>query len=274
MIIKKLFENSIYTSIGYINSKETVELYAMYLQQNAECIKNCKYIYICVNSDDILLFNQFAKTVFDIFPDAVVDKYSINRGHTVGTMDLDNACMKYASKLDCEYIIKTSLDIIYTNELLNIEVPNDVDFYYYNNIGASVTENKNIIDDIMNKQYFYPQTNFYIIRNKINCIYDNDYINKGYELYCIYKQGEETPWQTLSRINYVPFCCEQLLANKINELNMSTYLLTSKQTVIKLIDTINKYTIHDGSHKNITYSDLGGLCHIHYFNGLKVILVI
>ena len=194
--------------------------------------------------------------------------YSENLGHTFGTFDNDRKIFDYSKDKDYEYIWKFSNDIIAKSSIFDIEIDESKDFFYINNIGyaafAKRTKEK-LLSEIKDGSYFYPQTNYYIVKNKIHKWFPSyeemTDLKKQFDEKTEQKKTDIKPWKI------IPDCdCEYMLKKTIKENNLQPYHLLPDNQVENIINFIYTYKVGDGSHKNIMYQNLGDLCHYHVLN--------
>jgi len=192
---------------------------------------------------------------------------SENLGHTFGTFDNDRKIFDYSKDKDYEYIWKLSNDIIADASIFDVEIDESKDFFYINNIGYAAftdTTKKQLIANIKDQSYFYPQTNYYIIKNKVKNWYPSyeetiDLRNQFEE-----KQKDNpkiTPWEAIENCD-----CEHMLAKTVKENNLQPYHLLSDIETENIVNFVHQYRVGDGSHKNIAYNSIGNLCHYHVIN--------
>lgn len=248
MKIKDLIKDSVYCTIGYADEKH-LETLSAYIEQNKFLLEQFDEIKIFYNGDSDEncykaeeIWNKSLKTNTHNIQSLT------NRGHTFGTMDLDNMVINFSKKVNKKYIWKTSVDTVFFPQILNKNIP-EADFYYLQGIGYSGLS-------IYDKNYFFPQTNFYIIKNKI------DYLNDEKEIDEVYKLQQENPnkkpWELKQG-----FESETFLKRCIERNRLTKYHLIGDYQFLKLKSIIEKHKIHDSSHKNIIIGD-PGVCHLQW----------
>tara|TARA_B110000503_G_C7055255_1_gene374147 strand:+ start:50 stop:880 length:831 start_codon:yes stop_codon:yes gene_type:complete len=195
-----------------------------------------------------------------------------NLGHTFGIFDNDGKIFKYCEDKDYEYIWKFSADVLANESIFDIDIDESNDLFYINNIGYAALEEyggRNKLEDaVMSGNYFYPQTNYYLVKNKIKqwCpSYDETLaLKQEYED----KKKEDpsiTPWHAIQGCD-----CEHMLVKTTEVNNLKKQHLLNKDTLSRVLNLIENHEIYDGSHKNIVYESVGGLCHYHIMNGMAM----
>ena len=268
--LKSIVDTSCYATAGMVASEKDIELAESYILYNKEFIDKFPYVItsnnkLSVNTDDSLLakYNSLWK---DYFGDRVINlPAKENRGHTFGTMDIENAIFEYTKlhKDKIKWVWKFSFDIICNIEILEREVE-EADFYYINNIGYKyLADNKFDINEcirkIISKEYMYPQTPYYIIKNDIDELNDSIKYNTYYEQFIKRTDKNIKPWELM------PGCdCESFLNDCVIRNNYTSYNLLYDSEYKDLLNNVLKYKMVDGSLKNIMFSGLGNLCHFQY----------
>jgi hypothetical protein len=257
MLLKSLINKSIYGTNGYIGSLDTLNKLEQYIVHNLSILKEFKQIVVATNYSDIDLFRNSNKELWTkYFPDCVLIDSYINRGHSFGTVDLDNMLFDYCKENNEEWLCKSDNDIAFQEELLDKEI-NDADFYYLNSIGyGGMVKYDFDFDRIINED-FYPQTFFYFINiSKIDYINDKQYINETYEHIQTIENYNGKIWEYIQG-----WSCEDFLKQCVERNNLSKYCLISQEKYFILLEVIKNYNIHDCSHKNIM---IEGVCHLQY----------
>lgn len=261
MQIKDLIPNSIFCVIGYCNEKH-LEILEQYIEQNRFLLNKFKEILVVYNGD-----RKFWEKSLNIWNECLETEVrhssllKLNRGHTFGTMDLDNKCIELSKEnfYEYQYIFKSTIDIIFFPEFLQKEIP-EADFYYLNGIGYGGMQRYGFDYNRIIKEDFFPQTNFYIIKNEIDYLNNPKEIDEGYELQ---KQNpNKKPWELKQGLE-----SETFLKRCVERNNLTKHHLMSELGYRNLLSVIEKYTIHDSSHKNLIIDDVG-ICHLHYSNGV------
>lgn len=253
----KIINKSYYSSIGHIGKKEDLNILAQYINHNLPILKHFKgHIVVTNYSGDFQNENESLWKHY--FPNVVLIDLPINRGHSFGIADQENAIIDYCKKNNIDWICKTSHDVIFTNEILNIELP-DVDFYYMNGIGYGGLKQYDYDLDLAEKNDFYPQTNFYFINvSKIDYLYDKDYINETYDYIQSLENYNGRVWEYIEG-----WSCEDFLKKCVKRNNLSKYHLVSSETYRRLLKMVKYHKIHDCSHKNLL---IDGICHYQFPN--------
>lgn len=256
MKLKKIINKSYYGSVNYIGSIEDLGNTEQYLLYNISILKEFKNLIIATNySGDFRIEN--AKLWKKYFPGCILIDLDKNRGHSFGTADLDNAIIAYCQQHNIDWVCKTSQDVVFTPDILSINIEENKDFYYMNGIGYGGMKKYNFDLDIIAKEDFFPQTNFYFINTaKIDYLNDEGYLNETYKYIQGVKDYNGKIWEHIEG-----WSCERFLKNCIIRNKLSKYHLVPNEKYRILLETVKRLQIHDCSHKNIM---IEGICHFQY----------
>lgn len=258
MKLKQLVNKSYYASVGYVESLNSLEGLERYILYNYKVLKEFQNVIIATNYKDFntVLVEANKKLWEKYFTNPILIDLEINRGHSFGIADQENAIIDYCKSNNIDWLCKASHDIILESFILDKEIP-ESDFYYMNGIGYGGMEKYNFDLDIIAKEDFYPQTNFYFINvNKIDYLYDKDYVNKTYDYIQTIENYNNKVWEYIEG-----WTCEDFLKQCIERNNLSKHHLISSHFYRKLLETIKNIKIHDCSHKNIM---IEGVCHYQF----------
>jgi len=255
MILKQLINKSVYGTIGYISSLDDLDLLEQYIIYNLPVLKEYKQIVVATNYGLPLQIenNQLWKKYF---PHCIVLNSEINRGHNFGTSDLDNMVFDWCKENNEEWLCKSANDILLQESILDKQIE-EADFYYLKGMGyGRMVECGFELKKIM--EVFYPQTNFYFIN-----VFKIDYLNDKKHIDEIYNKVQNIPDYNGKAWEYGFKSCEGLLIETVKKHNLLKHHLVSEEKYRMLLQIINKYQIHDPSHKNIM---IEGICHFQYSN--------
>jgi hypothetical protein len=256
MKLKEIINKSVYCTDGYISSKETLNTLEQYILYNLQILKEFKHIIIATNYKSYPdLVDENNKLWKKYFPECILIDLKINRGHSFGTADLDNALFNYCKENQIDWICKSDNDIIIQDQILDKEV-DEADFYYLNGIGYGGMVKYNFDLDIIMNEDFYPQTGFYFMDvSKIDYLNDENHVNEIYNKIQNISDYNNKAWE------YGFKSCELLLKECVERNNLSKYHLISQEKYNILLNVIKDNNIHDPSHKNIM---IEGICHFQY----------
>lgn len=259
MILKEIINKSWYVANGYIDSIENIELLERYILHNLPVLQEFKNVVISTTYKSYpKLVNENSQLWKKYFPNCVTIDIPVNRGHSFGIADSENALIDYCKKNNINWICKSSNDVIFEKSILDKKIER-ADFYYLNGIGYGGMVKYDFDYNKIIEQDFYPQTNFYFIdTSKIDYLYDKNYVNETYDYIKTISNYNNKVWE------YIPgWACEEFLTKCISRNNLSKYHLIPQEKYLILLKLIKDNFIHDSSHKNIM---IEGICHYQYIN--------
>ena len=257
MKLRDLINKSWYTTIGHIDSLESISTLEGYILYNLPILKEFKNIVIATSYKNYPELCEENKVVWKkYFPQCVLIDLQINRGHSFGTADLDTALIEYAKMQNLKWICKASNDILIQEIILDKEIE-EADFYYTNGISYEDLYLNGFDYDKIYSNHFFPQTNFYFIRvDKIDYLCDKNYVDTTYQYILTIEKYNNKVWE------HIPdWSCELFLKKCIERNSLKKYYLLSKEKHNLLCEVVNSYKIGDPSHKNIV---VDGVCHLQW----------
>ena len=272
MYLSSILDQSCFATIATI-TKDSMEKLQLFYEYNKGLIKQFPHVIISTNILDdtsIHTINLYHNTWRKLVPNCIILNSTENRGHMFGTIDLEEAILKYVkSELpEVQYLWKSMDDVITSSEILKIEVK-EADFYYtpgfsYESIiKAGGRSNLHKIFEDYESGFWTPQTTFFILNiTNIDSLYGNDVDSKT----AIFKEAEAQrpsikPWEMPFDIK---FDCETHLGRTTKDLKK--HCLVEDQFE-ELLEMIYYHKMGDPSHKNI-YFYRPGICHYHYYKDL------
>lgn len=258
MVLKEIINKSWYVANGFVDSLDSIELLEGYILYNIPVFQEFKGIVISTTykEQDSTLIEANKKLWTKYFPNVILIDIKDNRGHSFGIADSENALIDYCKENNINWVCKGSNDILIQELILDKEIE-EADFYYTNGISYEDLYLNNFDYEKIYNEHFYPQTNFYFIRiDKIDYLYDKDYVNKTYQYRLSIPNYSNKIWE------YIPEWTCELFLKKCTERNkLKKYYLLNKNIHNILCETVNIYKIGDPSHKNMM---INGVCHFQY----------
>lgn len=261
-----IISDSTLAIIATVTGPESIEKAKFFMEANREVLCEFSRIFIHLNYIDGISIHHVYDycQAWDVFlPDNVATiVHHKNAGHTKGTLDLDELCLKDCST---KYLWKSTEDILLYPELLNKEVE-ERDFYYlpgfsYESLCKASTD-ENFIENYENI-FFTPQTNFFIInKNSVKNLYGDD-VELKWNVYLEFKKTRPDlkPWE-LTYPDGIKFSLEDMLGDTTK--NISKQSLLNLNSMENLIIFVKSNKIGDPSHKNIFFSEVG-VSHYHHW---------
>lgn len=253
MKLKNIITKATYSCIGHLSNESDLEKFGSYLLFNWPVLKYFKELIYVVN------YNEESKQYLSQL-EYILKEHNIklidaglSLGHSVGAALNDNLAIKHSNN---KWVCKSTVDVIFKKSILNIEVSDNIDFYYLNGIGFGGMEKYDFNYDTIIEKDFYPQTNFYFInKSKIDFLNDEKYILETNDYLNKIPDYNGRPWE------FIPnWSCEDFLKNCVLRNNLTKEHLICQDSYRKLLKLIENFNIHDPSHKNMM---IDGICHFH-----------
>lgn len=258
MVIRELINKSVYGTIGYIDSQESINKVEQYILYNLPVLSQFNNIIVAANYSEEKWYIPYYRLWKKYFPDHINIISSENRGHNHGYADLDNLLVDYCKENSIEWLCKSANDVIIQESFLDKQI-GEADFYYFNGIGFGGMVKYDFDNERIINEDFYPQTNFYFINvSKIDYLNNTEYLDSTYETIQSIPDYNGRIWEY-----FQGWSCEDFLKDCINRNNLLKEHLISKQSYISLLNLVKSNNIHDSSHKNIV---IEGVCHYHNLN--------
>lgn len=258
MKLKDLVNRSVYGTIGHISTKEDVDfLEEHYIRYNLPVFREFGHILVATNFDDIVVIPYLEAMWKKYFKECTFLNSIINRGHGIGTADLDDAIFNFCKENQVEWLCKSSNDMIFRIGVLDKEV-GDADFYYFNGIGYTGVYNYDFDLYKIIDEDFYPQTTFYFIN-----VLKADYLNDREHVNETFTKIQAADSYSGKLIDYGFRTNETLLKECIERNKLVKENLLPKDKYFKLLNIIKDFRIADCSHKSIM---LENVCHMQWLS--------
>ena len=243
---------------------EKMDMIGRILQHNSVVFnqfKNIVYNVNCIHDSDWDLADDY-QSLLTHFLGPNIKIYLlrdfINRGWQFGTMDLEKTAYSFCKlNLHTEWVLKLDFDMLVQKTILDMNVDNG-DAFYLPSVGyASIADKKDFADIVVDFEtqtldIINPQTTVYLLRKELDCLYANqEWTNSKYK---------ETILNTTTAIK-LGVSCESQLNATFKRNNCRIKCMLSNELFHTLLDTIVEKNIHDPSHKNILFSQIG-VCHM------------
>jgi len=266
--------NNCYASVGFIGKSSDIELLEQMLRYNYETISKFNYIVVknTCNSEMDNYYEDYNNVWKKIYGnDVIILPKTKNRGHTFGTLDADNDIVNYSKTLPIKYIFKAASDMLVSPKILEYPLTDEYQFYFLQGVGYTGLEpfgfdTNRFLNEYLNLENLYPQTNFYIIDKNIDNLNDINFINSSYDYCMSLPNYNGKAWEYVKN-----FSCEFLLRDCVKRNNLKYKHLLSDHVFLKLLEFIKTYKVCDCSHKNIYIEELG-VCHFAFPNDECVII--
>ena len=179
-----------------------------------------------------------------------------DRGHSIGTADLDNLLFDHCKATGARRLCKSAVDVLLDASLLDTEV-DAVQFHYLNAVSYdALAEHGFDLAPFTGDRFFFPQTNFYVIDvTATDHLVDRDFLDRSWDVVNRIPGYDGRIWE------HIPgWSCEQLLRRCVLRNRLTRrHLLSDEQWAQVLALTLER-RLTDCSLKNVA---VNGICHVH-----------
>ena len=182
MKFREVVEKSAYGTVGYVAKPGDLQVLERHIVHNLPILKAFTHVIVATNYGGESP-HELAAGNNEVwrrhFPDCAILDSRHNRGHSIGTSDLDNLVFDHCKANDIEWLCKGANDVLLSAPVLDIEIQ-AADFYYLNAISYSALRQHDFDLARIGADLFYPQTNFYAINvSKTDFLIDKELLDRS-----------------------------------------------------------------------------------------------
>jgi hypothetical protein len=180
----------------------------------------------------------------------------VNRGHSIGTADLDNLLFDHCKAAGIRRLCKSANDVLLSASVLSVEV-DEADFYYLDAVSYDALAERDFdLTAFAGPAFFFPQTTFYAIDvSRTDHLVDKAFLDRSWRIV------NQTPGYNGRIWEYIPrWSCELLLRKCVTRNHLTRCRLLSDQQWAQVLALVRDLRITDCSLKNVT---VNGICHAH-----------
>ena len=262
MRFEKVIRGSAYGTIGYLVAPHDLEVLERTVVHNLPVLELFAQVIVATNygaETGGAARAELAAANRELwqrhFPGCVVLDSPHNRGHSIGTADLDNLLFDHCKTAGIEWLCKSANDVLLSAPVLDIEVET-ADFYYLNAISYAAMEQQGFDLARIGAELFYPQTNFYVIHvSKTDYLVDKELLDRSWAIVNRTAGYDGRIWEHIPR-----WSCELLLRTCVLRNRLTRHHLMDEAQFAELLTMIRDHAVEDCSLKNVT---INGICHAH-----------
>jgi hypothetical protein len=186
-------------------------------------------------------------------PDCVLLDNGHNRGHSIGTADLENLLFDYCRAAGRRWLCSGASDMLLAAEVLDIPV-HPADFYYLNAVSYDALRQHDFQLSLFTDNFFFPQTTFYAINtNAADTLYDRARLDAAWRQVRAIPDYNDRIWE------YLPgWSCERQLRDSVLENQLTRCHLMSDEQWQRVLAVVVAQSISDCSFKGLS---INGICH-------------
>jgi hypothetical protein len=251
-----IVSRSVYGTTGFIAAIDDLAAVELAITNNLPLLDQFQQVIVATNygdsqRDELRAAN--ASLWRHYLPDCVLMDSDVNRGHSIGTSDLDNILFDYCKDHGITWLCKGANDVYLDAQVLTIPVV-DADFYYLNAVSFSALRQHDFDLALFTGDFFFPQTTFYAI-------------NVGATDFLVDKRFLDASWKVVNRIphynnriwEHIPgWSCEYLLRQCVERNDLTRCHLMTDEQWREVLQTVIDRRIEDCSFKGMA---INGICH-------------
>lgn len=246
----------VYGTTGYLADAWDLDALERLIEHNLPILRVFRQVVVATNygpegRDDLAAANSRLWRRY--VPDCVVLDSEVNRGHSIGTSDLDNRLFDYCKAIGARWLCKSANDVRLDPPVLRIPV-HDASFYYLNAVSYDALEAQGFDLSRFVAEFFYPQATFYAIDvSTTDFLVDKEFLDRS--------------WAVVNRIpgyngriwEHIPgWSCEYLLRQCVLRNGLTRCHLMSDDQFRQVLGIVMDRRITDCSHKGLS---INGICH-------------
>ena len=247
---------SVYGTTGLLAGRADLEALEVAIRHNLPVLREFRQIMVATNYAGVdrgALSDANVRLWQSFFPDVVLMDSTINRGHSIGTSDLDNALFDSCKSSGVPWLCKGANDLLLDDSLLDVNV-REAQFHYLNAVSYAALRQNDFDLTKFGSGFLYPQTTFYAID-----VEATDYL--------VDKESLERSGRIVQRIpdyngriwEYIPrWSCEYLLRQCVLRNGLTTSHLVNDAQWQQVMRVVVERQIEDCSFKGLR---INGICH-------------
>mgnify|MGYP003587013232 FL=1 len=252
----EVLARSVYGTTGFIGAPGDLELLESRLVLNVPLLRQFECVVVASNfgPDDTGALARGNRDLWRrFFPDCVILDSPANRGHSIGTADLDNLLFDHCKAAGHRWLCKSSNDIVLRGRVLDIPVV-PAQFYFINAVSYDAIAQHDFDLDLFAGNFFYPQDTFWVIDvEATDQLVDKEFLDRSWRIVTAIPDYNGRIWEHMPH-----WSCELLLRNTVLRNHLSRCSLLSERQWLRVLELTVAERITDCSLKGI---EVNGICH-------------
>lgn len=243
-----VLRSSTYASTGHLASPDDLDAIAEAIDHNEPILREFAELVVVANVSGAGASLRAAHDALwrSRFPDCVLLESQVNRGHSIGTCDLDNLVFDYCKTNGRKWLCKSSHDIHLDDAAFRIPVES-AQFYFLNAVSYDALAQHGFDLNPFSSQFLYPQTNFYVIDvPATDYLVEPNLLDRTWEVVQSMPGYRGRVWEVIPG-----WSCEALLAQAVRRNGLTTCSLTSPDQWAEILRLVIDRRITDCSFKGI-----------------------
>lgn len=248
---------SVYGTTGYVADESDVTHTEGVLTCSLDVLRTFRSVVVATNYSPEApqpVIDDYHLLWRDHFPNAVLLDSAPNRGHSIGTADLENALHDYCRRNDHPWLCKGANDVLLTPPVLTIPVQ-PAQFYFLNAVSYDALAQHDFDLSLFTDDFFFPQTTFYAIATgTCEALYDRRMLDASWRHVNAISRYNGRIWE------YLPgWSCERWLRECALRNGLTRHHLMTGEQWRRVLDIVLAQRITDCSFKGLS---INGICHV------------
>lgn len=244
-------------STGYLESTADLARLRQVIELNLPVLRRFPNLVVATNygPDDAASLRQANAELWrQHVPTAVLLDSPGNRGHSIGTADLDNLLFDWCRAHGAEWLCKTANDVVLRQSIFDIEVAR-AQFYYLNAVSYDALAERDFDLTLFGGSFFYPQDTFWALAvGSMDTLVDKDFLDASWRLVSAIPDYNGRIWEHLPG-----WSCEYLLRRAVERNGLTACSLLTPGQWRRVLDLTIERRLTDCSLKGI---EVNGICHV------------
>lgn len=248
--------HGVFGATGFVAGEADLAAIEQTIQHNMAVLSRFAQVVVATNyasgrSDELMRRNRQVWRRW--LPDCVLIDSAHNRGHSIGTADLENLLFEHTRSSGLRWLCKSANDILLWPEVMHIQVP-DAGFYFMNAVSFDAIRQRGFDLRGFTDGFFYPQTTFYAIDTSLtDYLYDQATLDQAWETVTAIPGYNGRIWEHLPG-----WSCELLMRECVVRNGLARSPLMTDAQWRYVVDLVIDQRIHDCSFKALR---INGICH-------------
>lgn len=244
-----------YGSTGHVGSAADLHEIDQAIDRNESMLREFTDIVVAANFSGEVesLRSDHASLWRSRFPDVVLLDSPANRGHSIGTSDLDNLLFDHCKATGRDLLCKSAHDIIIDEAAFDILVE-PAQFYFINAVSYDALAAQEFDLRPFSEGFFYPQTTFYVIDvQATDYLIDPILLDRTWEYVNSISGYNGRVWECIPG-----WTCERLLRDSVTRNELTRCSLTTGAQWQQILQFVIDARITDCSFKGLA---INGILH-------------
>jgi len=259
MRLGEILARSVFGTTAYLEVADDLERLERHIVHNLPVLRESAGVVVATNyggeaPDELAaaahtLWRRYA-------PGCVLLDSPLNRGHSIGTSDLDNLLFDHCKAAGVHRLCKSAADVLLDAQALDTEVA-DAEFHYLDAVSYDALAEQGFDRaGFTGDRFFFPQTNFYVIDvRKTDYLVDKEFLDRSWAVVGRLPGYDGRIWEHIPR-----WSCELLLRKCVLRNRLTRRHLMSDDQWDQVLTIVQEHRSTDCSLKNVT---VNGICHVH-----------